>query len=73
MVIKEFRQIFRIPDGPGDLRRAVIQLLVFGYAVSTDIADTRPSRRPRSPPASRVVDADGVRPSIVGARSSGDW
>ncbi len=41
MVIKEFRQIFRDPRMARVIFVApVIQLLVFGYAVSTDIADT---------------------------------
>jgi ABC-2 type transport system permease protein len=54
MVIKEFRQIFRDPR----LRRVifiapVLQLIVFGYAVSTDIRDT----------ATFVVDHDRSRAS----------
>jgi ABC-2 type transport system permease protein len=41
MVIKEFRQIFRDPRMARVIFVApVIQLLIFGYAVSTDIADT---------------------------------
>ena len=41
MVIKEFRQVFRDPRMARVIFVApVIQLLVFGYAVSTDIADT---------------------------------
>jgi ABC-2 type transport system permease protein len=41
MVIKEFRQVFRDPRMARVIFVApVIQLLIFGYAVSTDIADT---------------------------------
>jgi ABC-2 type transport system permease protein len=41
MVIKEFRQVFRDPRMARVILVApVIQLLVFGYAVSTDIANT---------------------------------
>jgi len=41
MVIKEFRQVFRDPRMARVIFVApVIQLRVFGYAVSTDIADT---------------------------------
>jgi ABC-2 type transport system permease protein len=54
MVRKEFRQLFRDPR----LRRVVfvaplVQLLVFGYAVSTDVRNTR----------TFVVDADGTAES----------
>jgi ABC-2 type transport system permease protein len=41
MVVKEFRQMFRDPRMARVIFIApVIQLLIFGYAVSTDIADT---------------------------------
>jgi ABC-2 type transport system permease protein len=54
MVRKEFRQVFRDPR----MRRVlfiapVIQLVAFGYAVSTDVRDTR----------TFVVDGDGTRAS----------
>ncbi len=54
MVIKEFRQVFRDPRMARVVFVApVIQLLVFGYAVSTDIADT----------ATFLVDQDRSRDS----------
>jgi ABC-2 type transport system permease protein len=54
MVIKEFRQIFRDPRMARVIFVApVIQLLIFGYAVSTDIADT----------ATFLVDHDRSRDS----------
>ena len=54
MVIKEFRQIFRDPRMARVIFVApVIQLLIFGYAVSTDIADT----------ATFLVDLDRSRAS----------
>lgn len=54
MVIKEFRQIFRDPRMARVVFIApVIQLLVFGYAVSTDIANT----------ATFLVDHDRSRAS----------
>ncbi len=54
MVIKEFRQIFRDPRTARVIFIApVIQLLIFGYAVSTDIADT----------ATFLVDHDRSRAS----------
>jgi ABC-2 type transport system permease protein len=54
MVIKEFRQIFRDPRMARVIFIApVIQLLIFGYAVSTDIADT----------ATFLVDHDRSRDS----------
>ncbi|MGH9336628.1 MAG: ABC transporter permease, partial [Vicinamibacteria bacterium] len=41
MVVKEFRQVFRDPRMARVIFVApVLQLLVFGYAVSTDIHDT---------------------------------
>ncbi|HYO14817.1 MAG TPA: ABC transporter permease [Thermoanaerobaculia bacterium] len=54
MVRKEFRQVFRDPR----MRRVlfvapVLQLIVFGYAVSTDVRNTR----------TFVVDNDGTRES----------
>ncbi|HLE71483.1 MAG TPA: ABC transporter permease, partial [Vicinamibacteria bacterium] len=54
MVIKEFRQILRDPRTARVIFVApVIQLLIFGYAVSTDIADT----------ATFLVDHDRSRDS----------
>jgi ABC-2 type transport system permease protein len=54
MVRKEFRQVFRDPRLSRVIFVApVIQLLIFGYAVSTDVRDT----------AMFVVDYDGSRES----------
>jgi len=54
MVVKEFRQMFRDPRMARVIFVApVIQLLVFGYAVSTDIANT----------ATFLVDHDRTRAS----------
>lgn len=54
MVIKEFRQVFRDPRMARVIFVApVVQLLVFGYAVSTDIANT----------ATFLVDQDRSRDS----------
>ena len=68
MVRKEFRQLFRDPR----LRRIIfvapiLQLIVFGYAVSTDVRNT----------STLVVDADsdGIEHNIEvppkGARAAG--
>jgi ABC-2 type transport system permease protein len=54
MVRKEFRQVFRDPRMSRVLFVApVVQLIVFGYAVSTDVRDT----------STFVVDFDGTRES----------
>ncbi|HSN68815.1 MAG TPA: ABC transporter permease, partial [Thermoanaerobaculia bacterium] len=66
LVRKEFRQVLRDPRMRGLILVApVIQLLVFGYAVSTDVKNT----------ALFVVDQDGSEASrsLVDTMASGGW
>ena len=66
LVLKEFRQVLRDPRMRGLILVApVIQLLVFGYAVSTDVKNTEIF----------VVDQDNSEASrsLVATMTSGGW